>query len=130
MFRSIQRRCIEPPPLLSSRTDPESVQQNNERLFRHGINSVPVSCASVAYQWHLEKGEKFWTRALCFRHNVSAIQSIILEYLREDWFFPIMPRGKFAYRLTSKMGLSMSISDREARLTLSGQAPFELDPWV
>ena len=130
MFRSIQRRCIEPPPLLSCRTDPESVRQNNERLFRHGINSVPVSCASVAQQWNIEKGEKFWTRVICFRHNVSAIQSLILEYLQEDWFFPKIIRGNFAYRLTSKMGLILPVSDREIRYMLSSQNHFELDPWV
>jgi hypothetical protein len=130
MFKAIDKRCIRPPTLLSSKKDPETLKRNITREFMHGINDTPFSCASIAVQWKIERAEKWWTRLICYQFNLCAIQSIILEFLQENWFFPSQFFNRnFNYRLTAKMGLNCSLPDYDDRRRLASTS-FEFEPWI
>jgi hypothetical protein len=130
MFKALDRRCVQPPILLSSRRDLEALRQNRERAFRHGLNMSPFLCADVAWQWHLEMGETYMARLLCLRFHLSAIRSLVLEYLEGDWFFPRYYPGPFKYRLAAKLGMDFAIPDKTVRDMIAQENPFELEPWI
>ena len=130
MFKTLDRRCVYPPTLLSSRTDPDTLRQNREREFRHGLNMTPFLCAEVAWQWRLEMWATYMARLLCFRFNASAIRCLVLEYLRTDWFFPRYYPGPFVYRLAAKVGLDFAVPDKDVRQIIAESNPFELEPWI
>ena len=130
MFKTLDRRCVRPPTLLSSRTDPETLRQNRERGFRHGLNMSPFLCADVAWQWRLETLQTHTARLLCHRYNASAVRTLVIEYLRGDWFFPRCFPGPFIYRLAAKVGLDFAVPDKHVRCIIAESNPFELDPWI
>jgi hypothetical protein len=106
------------------------MRQNRERSFRHGINMSPFLCADVAWQWHVEVQETKLARLLCSRFNATAVRSLVIEYLRGDWFFPRQYPGNFMYRLASKVGLDFAVPDKDVRHIIAESNPFELDPWI
>ena len=130
MFQAIDRRCVKPPRLCTSNTDPESLRRERERDFCHGLDMAPFLCADVARQWRLEAAEAYYARMICSRYNVSAIRSHVLAYLEATWFFPKCYPGPFCYRLSAKIGLEYAVPDREVRCLIAASNPQELTPWV
>jgi len=129
MFKAMDRRCVKPPMLLTSRTDAASLRRNRELQFLNGLNTAPFYCADVARQWALEAGEKTWARYLCFLYNASAVRHLVIAYLRDDWFFPTINHHRFSYRLASKVGLDFALEDTE-RQFVADSNPHALSPWI
>ena len=130
MFQALDQRCVKPPRLCTSNTDPESLRRERERDFRHGLNMAPFLCADVARQWQIERQEAYWARMICAAKNVSAVRSHVLAYLQDDWFFPQIYPGPFDYRLAAKVGLEYAIPDHEFRRLIAASNPQELTPWI
>jgi hypothetical protein len=131
MFKSIDKRCIGRPILLSSRTDAESMRQNEERKFQHGLNIAPFMCAEVASRWKLELNEKLWVRNICYCFNISAVRSHVIDFIRETEFFPEHGYNiRFNYRLACKAGIDAALPDRNERRVIAEVSPFELEPWI
>jgi len=90
----------------------------------------PFLSADVAHQWQIELAQQYWARAICFLYNASAIRSLVLAYLQDDWFFPRRFPRIFRYRLASKVGLDFAVPDLRVRQTIAESNPEELAPWI
>lgn len=134
MFKSIDRKCIQRPILLTSRIDEESLRGNRIRQFRNAIEMCPITCAYVARCWKQEILDKLLIIRTCIRWNCVAVHHIIHEFVKCEYYFPNLSLQSITgmYRVVSKAQMSDPIRNYQDRIVFVEAHPdrIELELWT
>lgn len=134
MFKLIDRKCIQRPILLTSRTDEKSLKHNRKLQYRNAIEMCPITCAFVAQCWKQEIFDKLLILRMCLQWNCVAVHRIIYEFFKCEYYFPNMSLQSITgmYRVTSKARLTYPIRNYQDRIAFAEAHPdrIELESWV